>query len=83
MGFDSIAITDSAGLIIAAAASREKTVFTNSGVNIVYIAKDSSVTDTNGFPVGIGKTFVDEVYTGDWYGICASGLSSTIDTIEE
>ena len=76
-------MTQTVGAIISANSLRKSLTLTNIGSNDVFIGNDGSVTASNAFKLAPGDTFVDEVYTGAYQGICDTGLTSTISYIEE
>jgi len=80
---DQIAISTSAVLIIAANAIRENLQIKNTGTDTVFIGSNSSVTASNGFPVEAGEKLNINDYSGDYYGICNTGDSSTMMFVEE
>jgi|TARA_R100000501_G_C2597190_1_gene95353 hypothetical protein len=86
--YNQVAMGDTAAIVIASNTDRRKLILKNTGSNIVYIGNDNSVVDTannanGGYPIAATETFYLNDYTGDIYGICASGLTSEISLIEE
>jgi len=86
--YNQVAMADSAASIISSNTNRRKLILNNTGGSVVYIGNDNSVVDTannanGGYPIGVGVTFYLNDYTGDIYGICASGDTSEISVIEE
>jgi len=86
--YNQVAMSDTAALIIASNTSRKKLILRNTGTQTVFIGNDASVVDTannanGGYPIPTDSFFYLNDYTGNIYGICASGLNSTIMLIEE
>ena len=75
-------VTSVATSILAAADSRRRLIFRNTGAVIIYIGEDNTVTTTKGYPIGVGQTFYLHDYKGAVYGIVAS-TSGTLSVIEE
>ena len=80
---DQVAITTSAGVIVASNANRKKLIIHNVGSDTIYIGDDGSITSSNAFPILSGETFEINDYTGIIKGICASGETSTAAYIEQ
>ena len=76
-------MTATAASIISSNSTRKSLVITNTGSNTIYLGDNSSVTDSNGYPLEAGGTLKDTSYSGTWYGICSSGETSTANYIEE
>lgn len=73
-----VVVTDSETVILPATSGGIKeSEVTNIGDNDIYIS-GSGVTSANGhlLPVGVSKSFSS--YSGDLYGICATGLTSSV-----
>ena len=80
---DQVAITTSAGVIVASNANRKKLIIHNVGSDTIYIGDDGSITSSNAFPILSGETFEINDYTGAIQGICAAAESSTAAYIEQ
>lgn len=65
--------TTTATLIKASAAGRKAISIKNAGTVVVYLGGANTVTTSTGWSLDPGETWSDDVYTGDWYGITASG----------
>lgn len=83
MNTDQITVTDAAGLIVASNANRKQLIMKNIGNVPIYIADDNSVTAANGLPILGGKTFNQNDFTGDVYGICDTGESADMEFLEQ
>ncbi len=86
--YNQVAMSQTAAIIIASNTNRKKLILRNTGTDTVFIGNTSSVVDTannanGGYPIPTNSFFYLNDYTGDIYGICASGLTSTIMVIEE
>jgi len=80
MSFNTITVTTSATLIVAANTQRRNlTVVNSSETAIVFIGPDSTITTSNAIPLYETQTQnqdrVPEGYQGDVYGIVASGTA--------
>lgn len=73
-----ITITDTATQAVTSNTDLKMITFTNTGSSVIYLGTDNSVTSSSGFPLGAGEIMKNNDYIGDWYGICATGESSTI-----
>lgn len=85
----SVDVDETADLLAAANADRKEIQFQNVGDEDIYIGFDASVvaTDSQNANGGIrllpgGSYSRTGVYTGAYYGICGSGLSSVV-VVEE
>lgn len=68
---------------VASARDSGSQVVKNKGTNPVYLG-DVTVTDTTGFELAPGETVVVHLAGEDkLYGICASGLSTTLHKLKE
>jgi len=86
--YNQVSMSDTATSIISSNSNRKRLLIVNLGSDTVYIGNSSSVVDTadnanGGYPL----KNLDEIsladYTGDIYGICASGETATVNVIEE
>lgn len=68
-----VTVDTTADLIDDSNPSRRSITLQNLGPSVLYIGPDNTVTTATGFPVGVGSTFNDDIYTGAWYGIVAAG----------
>jgi hypothetical protein len=65
--------TNSAAQILAANSSRIQAMICNNGTMTVYLGKDNTVTTSNGIPLGVGASLVDDATTDAWWGIVSTG----------
>ena len=80
MPVKSVSVGTSATLILAAQSRRKSTLIFNNSAATVFIGPDSTITTSNAFPVLTQTSFVEDdgnqrMYSGDIYGIVASGSS--------
>lgn len=83
---DQVAIGDTATLIKAAPLAskyRYSIVLFNAGSKTVWIGPANSVTKSNGFPILPNTGMALDRSYSSIYGICDTGLSSTIAYLEE
>lgn len=75
--YNTVSITGTAGILIAANPNRKGLLVRNNGTQIVYLGYDSSVTSSNGFPLSPQDTIETSNllagYRGVLYAISASG----------
>lgn len=82
MGYGTVAVGTSAGVIVAARTVRKSVaVQNNHGSQNLFVGGDSSVTTSTGFKIGPGGSMSFDEYTGVVYGI-ASGASTTTNYVE-
>ncbi len=65
--------TTTAGSVLAANVNRKVAVFANDGDVTVYLGSTAGVTTSNGYPLLPDAVLVDDLSTGAWYAITASG----------
>ena len=80
--FSVVPMTDVAALITASNGGRGNVIIRNVGAETVYLGNSSSVTAANGFELRKDESLADDDSTDSWWGICATGKSSSINTIE-
>ena len=77
--YNAVTVTIAATLIKASNANRLSLQITNTSGEVCYIAFDSSVTATNGFPLAQNDVLSltgSDLYTGAVYGITASSTAN-------
>ena len=62
-----------ASLALAADTNRLNALFMNEGTVKVYLGTTSGVTSADGFPIAPGAGLEDNLTTGAWYAVAASG----------
>lgn len=72
LSHNNVAVTSTATLIKASTASR-KELFVKAIDGTVYVGSSSAVTTSTGYPLYTGEELPPSLYTGDVYGITASG----------
>jgi len=77
-----VSVGNTATSIISSNTNRKVLNIKNIGNNTVFLGTDNSVTTSNGYPLEPQEEFVCNDYTGQWYGIVASG-TETVDYVEE
>lgn len=80
MAYNTVSVSDSATLIVAANEQRRNLTIVNTSLSvIVYIGPDSSITTSNAIPLYQNQTRdqdrIPEGYQGDVYGIVGSGTA--------
>jgi len=80
MAYNTVTVTSSATRILASPSTtaRNMAIVTNTGTGTVYIGFDSSVTTSNGFPIGendVWETNEPRCFQGEVWGVVASGTS--------
>jgi len=77
--YNTVTVADTATQILAANARRKGCLIRNNSSQTVYLGFDSSVTTSNGLPLGANETLMNsgqfEAYRGAIYGIVASSTS--------
>ena len=80
-----VSVTTTATLIKALNTDRNALFIANNDTRTVFIGKDSSVTAANGFPLAKNDVIEfagGDLFTGDIYGIIASGAAVDVRFIE-
>ena len=84
MGYAAVNITDTATLILTANSRRQSHLLMNNDtVNTVYIGGDSSVTDTEAYPLGPLNQLIEDKSKAGYqasaiYGICEAGKTAEV-----
>lgn len=81
-----VTVADTATLIAAANPNRTSIIIVNEVGNTIWIGENTSVTPgtssaTDGVSIQVGGTLQESIiggWRGSIYGICASGLTSTV-----
>jgi len=82
INYDQVSVSTSATSIIASNASEKVRTIKNIGSNTIFVGSDSSITTVNAFPIDAGETLDISDYTGEIFGIVASGTEDA-NYIEE
>ena len=77
-----IAMTQTVATIVNSNTTRKRLRIENIGTNTVYIG-GSGLTAANGYPLEPNEFIEFPDYTNIVYGICATGLTSTVSYFQE
>jgi len=75
LNYDQVSVTTSATSIIASNTDEKSRKIENLGSATIFIGGANTVTTTNGFPLNPGETLNISDYTGEVFGIVASGTA--------
>ena len=80
MAYNTVTVSNSATLILAANTNRLGLVLVNTSSGTVYVGEDTSVTTSNGTPIRQNENLSEDsggtkMYCGPIYGIVSSGTS--------
>ena len=80
MAYNTVTITTTATLIIAANTNRIGLILVNTSAGTVYLADNNSVTTSNGIPLRENENLTEDsggtkMFPGDIYGIVGSGTA--------
>jgi len=73
LNYDQVSVTTSATSIISSNTNEKVRKIENVGSATIFIGGANTVTATNGFPLNPGETLNISDYTGEVFGIVASG----------
>jgi len=73
INYNQVSVGNTATSIIAINLNEKVRKIKNLGTNTIFVGSDSSITTSNAFPINSGETLNISDYTGEVFGIVATG----------